>query len=198
MTILRSGLFLAGMLMVLATHAIGAEGTNSVTVLVYNYAKVPVETIEEARGVTTWILQRAGLGVDWAEPGSGVRLFRRSDLVLRLVSEAKISCWGLDASHLAFSLVPSKSRSSFIAGVVFDRVEKVASREGYPLAMVLGHVMAHELGHLLSGARQHSLAGIMSFPVSRRYLVQASKGQLRFTPSQQRRIRREVRRRSED
>ncbi len=64
MTRLSSGLIMVGMLMVLAARAVGAEGTPSVTVWVYNAAKVPADTMEEAKGITTWVLKRAGLGVD--------------------------------------------------------------------------------------------------------------------------------------
>ncbi len=195
----RIGLILAGALVVLVGAAGGEEGTPSVTVWVYNYSNVPAGTVEEAEVITTWVMEQAGLGVEWVEFRPGVRRpLRSSDLVLRLVPEAMIANWGLDGKHLAFSLVPPDSQSNYIAGVITDRVEEVAGRERYPLAMVLGHVMAHELGHLLLGNKRHSVAGIMSFPVNRGYLVRASKGLLRFAPSEQRRIRREVRRRSAD
>ena len=185
------------LMLILAAVASGEQSTPSVTVWVYNYANVSPDTLAEAKELTSWVMKEAGLKVKWVSFGSGVRgQLAGSDLVLRLVPETMVASWDLDAGHLAFSLVPPNGRSVRIAGVITDRVAAVASREHYPLAMVLGHVIAHELGHLLLGNKRHSDAGVMSFPVNRKYLVQASKGQLRFTPSQRRRMHGEVRRRS--
>jgi hypothetical protein len=53
------------------------------------------------------------------------------------------------------------------------------------------------MGHLLLRELSHSGIGIMSYPVTAQYLTKAARSQLLFTASQAKRMRKEVRKRTE-
>jgi hypothetical protein len=72
---------------------------------------------------------------------------------------------------------------------------KVQLFVGHYTSYVMGAAMAHEIGHLLLQSEAHSPSGIMQLSWSRADLLDATRGQLRFTPDQAATMRKEVLRR---
>jgi hypothetical protein len=187
---------------VLASGTDSAESDATLTVIVFNYADVPSDTLAEAQRFAEELFQQAGLGIEWAEPlNSGTQHGQKEPIgrprfVLRIVPNSMIGAWAGGHALLGFSLVPATEEMGSIAGVYQERVAELSRRLGGDPAVVLGYVIAHELGHLLLGADSHSHSGIMSYPFEGRRLVLASQGRLGFTPPQAKRLRKRLLERS--
>jgi hypothetical protein len=76
--------------------------------------------------------------------------------------------------------------------IFYGRVAELARAESLYKWDILAAVMAHEIGHLLLLGTGHSPTGIMRAKLNRWDLLQAGRGQLKFTPEQSLLIRDEV------
>ena len=146
------------------SFADGAGKPNAkLTVKVYNYAKVPGDTLVQGENTAAWIFRRAGIETRWIDCPTSAEdvpkfpeceqltdpLARTVKLLPRSMSEK----FDLPPAKFGFALRPNE------AFVFFDRVLEVTKDTGFSRPRVLGHVMAHELGHLLLEGESHS-AGI--------------------------------------
>ena len=201
------GFLLAAGFPVLGWGANPTEHGLSIRVNLLDYAQVPEDVLAEARRTTAKILLRAGLQATWVDvptsshEAADSRHDRQrvgaADLTVRFIPESKVPEWAKKREDLAFSLIPSAGGPAKLSSIYPERVTQVAAWHNHPVGLVLGCVIAHELGHLLLRQLDHSAIGVMSFPVTGHYLRKAARGQLQFTNSQAKRIRREVRKRLE-
>ena len=133
-----------------------------VTVLVYNYARLPMETLRETEDRASLIFRKAGVEVDWADcplnnedpslyPGCP-ELAGATQLFLRIFEKAatKVAIGGE-------AFVAAR-----IANIFWNRVEEQAQGLHVAAPRFLAHTVAHELGHLLLGSNSHSPVGIMT------------------------------------
>ena len=179
----------------------------AIGISMYNYARIPESDLALARRTASRIFRQAGLEIVWADvpvAGGAEAALRRTgrrlgaaDIRLRILSESKVPEWARDTRHVAFSLLPKNGGFGTITSIYSQRLLAIARRETRPAGLVLGCVIAHEVGHLLMGMRGHSRSDIMSFPVTGRYLSEASAGRLHFTLTQARRIRKAAEQRRE-
>jgi len=186
---------LLGLVVPAAVHC--AEPANpdaNLAVIVFNYAAVPTDVLAEAQGFTQKVFQHAGVGIEWIDPSSlaGQREWHEPQegpkFVMRIVPDSMLGPWPNHHALLGFALLPVDGGMGSLAGAYHERVQRLSRRLGGDSALVLGYVIAHELGHLLLGAQSHFHSGIMSYPFDRSELRLASRGLLRFTPSQAKRI----------
>ena len=133
-----------------------------VTVLVYNYARLPMETLRESEDRASLIFRKAGVEVDWADcplnnedpalyPGCP-ELSGPTQLFLRIFAKTATK---VDIGGEAFV-------AARIANIFWNRVEEQAQRLHVTSTRFLAHTVAHELGHLLLGSNSHSPVGIMT------------------------------------
>jgi hypothetical protein len=168
-----------------------------ITIHLYNYAKVSAKTLTKAKERTNQLFLYAGLETVWVDhpvlidnPGTGsssTDSWGRADFVLRLLSQARK---GLRKKAMGEAL------SLRIANVFLNRVEQQTSIGEITTDEVLGHAMAHEIGHLLLGEDSHSKSGIMVAKWLGQDLHRMSKGDLRFTEEEVKKIQAEVQRRT--
>jgi hypothetical protein len=185
------------------------EAIPNITVLVYNYARVPAQELAEARGEVERILRPTGVGVEWDDyplesprplPSQG---FAPTTLALRIVPRAMAQRYGLGSLQFGFALPAPEGQFGSTATVFYRAAEGLAASRlrgqetlGHVLserlparAMILGHLMAHAIGHLLLGRDSHSRSGIMHVPWGRLSLNRAASGKLLFTAKEAQRIR---------
>jgi len=133
-----------------------------VTVLVYNYARLPMEALREAEDRASLIFRKAGVEVDWADcplnnedpslyPGCP-ELADATQLFLRIFAKTATK---VDIGGEAFV-------TARIANIFWNRVEEQAQGLHVAAPRFLAHTVAHELGHLLLGSNSHSPVGIMT------------------------------------
>jgi hypothetical protein len=181
----------------------GSDGPRStITVRVYNYARVPRATLQGAELNAAKILRKAGVETVWLDcpleaPGADTPLACQqpvspAEIVLRILPRFA-SQHGLhrDAT-LGFSLVPPANEWGTYANVFFDRVEILAENRVASPSEILGNAIVHEIGHLLLRSNRHSTAGIMRAQWNDEDLRRASRGTLLFTAQQAALIRAEV------
>lgn len=114
--------------------------------------------------------------------------------VLRLVRAADPPAPG--DLVLGFSLIDASTRTGVFGTVFLDRVEQLAVLWHLPVETLLARAMAHEIGHLLLGSSRHSREGLMQARWSQRMLLAQAPDDWRFSPSDARRLRDAVTRRS--
>jgi hypothetical protein len=171
------------------------EQENRVTILVYNYAHLPMLTLREAEDRASLIFRKAGVEVEWADcplNDEDLSLYPRCPAIL-------------DTSQLSLRIFPKTATktnaggeafvAARIANIFWNRVEEQAQIMRVPARRFLAHTVAHELGHLLLGSSSHSPTGIMSAHWDARVLIRIYMEGLYFNRQQSEVIRSEIRKR---
>jgi hypothetical protein len=197
-----------GLLVVFSTAAYASHpnGENSgtglrITVRIQDYAQVPQKILAEAEREATAMLEDTGVDFMWAHCSVGalasdpvcMQPFRATDLALRILPPLTGAQLPLSGDSFGFAATSTDRRPSFLASVLYHRVEALSDSLGYSRAATLGYVLAHEIGHLLLGTNSHSPFGIMRARLTREDLLRP----LRFTSAQAGLIRADVRARPE-
>jgi hypothetical protein len=192
---------------VLTAGEVGQSPT--ITVWVYNLAKVSADYLREAEAEATNISKKAGLSVVWQSfPSSPENLRQASmqhlgptDFVIRIVPQSMAE--RLDPRHTTLGVaVPCEPREAgCIANVFYHRADELAAKcrtESRCLSsqQILGHAMAHEIGHLLLGSNSHAATGLMRANWWSKDLRVPAREGLFFTSDQAERIKGEISRRS--
>ena len=172
-----------------ADSSLAREPAARVVVRIYNYAEVQADVLGRAQVEAARIFRQAGVEVEWNEidlsgpPGKAPAASTDEPVFnLKLLSESMAA------------RIPRPARMFGIAlhidvFLFVHRVRDLARDSGFPLPLVLGHIMAHELGHLLLGENSHSSAGLMSETLRPTEFELATRGRLLFAPEEARRMR---------
>jgi hypothetical protein len=171
----------------------------AVTVLVYNYARVPEGTLDRAKQEATRIYSRIDIDTHWlgcplspaeasAYPACQIDL-GPTVLVLRLVAVPETRGPRLDADSFGFALMPEGGGFGLVASVFAYRAGKLARGDSSFETVLLGHLMAHEMGHLLLGVGSHSVSGLMRAHWQQHELELVRQRTLAFTSGQVESIR---------
>jgi len=169
---------------------------------VYNYAVVSRGTLLGAERESSRIFREAGVEVAWLDcptsyaqeekyPACAAPLGAMA-VDLRVVPASMTERFRSNGEEAGMALPSSRTGGASAAWVFYQRVEDLAESQVATPSQILGHAIAHEIGHLLLGPKSHSRTGIMRGNWDRRYLQEASQGQLLFTRDQAGRIRAEV------
>ncbi len=182
--------------------ASGGEDELTMTVRIYNYAKVPKRTLRRAQREAAGILRQMGVGTAWlgcrlsqTDPPKDSGCQQRLDptnIVLRILPRSMAVRYPLPGKAYGFSLPLADGQFGTHGSLFYHRIGDLATVGDFSRAVILGHMIAHEIGHLLLGPQSHSLAGIMRAPWRRTDLDRAARGQLLFTAKQAERIRADV------
>lgn len=161
-----------------------------ITVRVVNLAKIPRRTVEDAESSAGAIFRAAGLGVIWVDCDASNACDGQvgpAEFWLQLLDKRPPK---LSENVLGFALLTNQPRNDGgYAAVTWQSVRDVVECLNVDTVPVLGAAIAHELGHLLLGPRAHSRDGVMASHFSRRELVLAAHGGLRFTDAQSKALR---------
>jgi hypothetical protein len=190
-------------LLAFSTLAAGREAKSPspmLTLLVYNYAQAPVETLAQAELEAGRILGEAGVRAVWLDCLDGhpaadqqvlcIEPLEPADVVIRVLP-GQAQNGSPDTLGIAF--LPT------VASVYYEYAVGLAKSDDVEveieLSTILGCAIAHEVGHLLLGPNNHSIAGIMRGKWKTEQLRLALKGCLLFTYRQSKLIQTEARRR---
>jgi len=172
-----------------------------ITVLVYNYAHVPENTLGRAKQTALGIFRQAGVEIIWLDlpavlatdlkEASTQPFVSKEDLILRIVPR--------------FEPGPPRPRkerlglpSANMAMISFQALQDEAASGDATPEEILGAAIAHELGHVLLGSDSHSAKGIMRPHWKREDFERGPQGGLAFTPAQAQLIRTEAERRFQE
>ena len=175
----------------------GEPGTGTITLRVYDYARMDRPELLAAESEAATILAQAGVEARWVDcPTSEAELnnypncpsaWQANDFVLRLLPKAVDSRANWQD---ALGSTPECGGVGICTSSIFyDQVAGLAQGGSATLPVLLGRSMAHEIGHLLLGANSHSRTGIMRAFWSGEELSLAARAYLLFTPEQSRQMR---------
>jgi hypothetical protein len=178
------------------TLAAGGTGELTVTVLVYDYTRLPASELGGGMTVAQGIFRNSGVATKWVQcaavhesgQGSGcLEALGSAHVIVNIVrSDWRGSIGRKD--RIGTALQDAKGRVGVTAYVFQQGVEQALQLGGCDRVQILGHVMAHEVGHLLLGTESHSETGIMH-PSWAGSQMARDPGSVTFTPDQARRIR---------
>jgi hypothetical protein len=154
-----------------------ARGADELQVTVYDVAKVPHETREEAFEVLRWVFRRAGIRLrvtagdlkaeeasifNYARPKPGV-----SDVEARCAARQDIALQVIDGQPrglrpTVLGMAQPWARDGLNVKVFDARIDVEARKDHLDHATVLGYAMAHEIGHVLLRNNIHSAGGLMA------------------------------------
>jgi len=168
-----------------AAMAAGAqEPTETIAVLVYNYAGLEAGYLAVARQTASRILASASVHVQWMDwPRSSAENDlspacrtdgHQVEFALRIRPGPPRLSGAFGLSYL------DRSGNGAYADVYAEGAVRLAQADDDLRGVMLGHLMAHELGHLLLGSPAHSGTGIMQASWNVRALQQARQGGLSF------------------
>jgi len=165
----------------------------SLTVSVFNDARVPTGVLSVAQDRAVFIMRRAGIRLEWLDCGSPGKRPPNSGcaaisfpqhLSVRLIRQTSLA----SEDNFGQSFQDADGAGSY-AIVYFRTLESSQAATMVTPGELLGHVVAHELGHLLLGLNSHSPGGLMLGSWRAPELRQAAHGNLLFTNEQAERIR---------
>lgn len=164
------------------THRADITSTTPVAVFVYStLADVSAEDQQTALVVARQVLATASVDVMWTicVPGTCLAPMPAA-LKIRIVASRDPS--RLEAHHLGYALIDSRTGVGELATVFIDRTRRLAADLGLDHRLLLGRTIAHELGHLLLATATHGNAGLMREIWSRDELLDARRGDWVFGP----------------
>ncbi len=177
-----------------------ASGGARLGVRVYDYARLPHQTLREGMAEARRIFEKAGIETEWFEcPLEGryascEKPVTPSDVTIRIVPRS-MEGYPVPSWAFGFALPSGAGRPASHAYVFSQRVTETSRRGGFTPFRLFGHVMAHEVSHLLLGADAHSPRGLMRGRWEKRELMQAERGELVFTRGEATLLRSRVRER---
>lgn len=150
----------------------------SVLFCLANEARVPADTVDDARQEVSRIYAQIGVRVIWAEHSTGSL---KEALVIIIAPTSGQGVGRSDALGLALREGNSPGR---VAYAFYDRVQPLARAHQMSDASLLGLVIAHETGHLLLPFGSHSSRGLMLGEWDNNQFFLARAKLLEFTPAQ--------------
>ena len=186
----------------------------TISVRVYNYAKVSRRVLDGAEREAGRVLSAAGIDTRWVDCLAPQDQAQSGPESAEPAKEANSDCGtperGATVGLRIINASTGRSKNfsdemfgfatgSDLATVFYQRVEDLAwgaDKDGNETHLILGDVIAHEFGHLLLGTNSHSPAGIMCANWDREYLLLALRGHGLFSPEQSALIRAAVRHRN--
>jgi hypothetical protein len=171
----------------LALGAVASTVENTLTVVVFDYARTPHEILMAAVKEGHRAFRSAGVETEWilCHPTQGCYVpeqFLPVKILPRPLPGKPISSNGM-----AFTLLCSIAEHCAASFVFYDRVLGFAEERSAPVDVTLGYVMAHEVGHLLGLG--HRPGGIMSSAFNSQEMRRAAAGWLYFSPDDARQLR---------
>lgn len=173
----------------------------TLTVCLYNYAKVPDGDMRRAENEARRVIESADVETIWLDctasspasrpyPGNLYHECTGSPVAGRIVTLRVLNRLEYKGAKLSSGAVGYANRP-ILAAVLYDRLEAIADRDGYAedAPVLLGDIMAHELGHLFLGPTGHSPIGIMRGRWDATQLRHAVQGTLKFTSEESSEIR---------
>jgi hypothetical protein len=181
----------------------GAEPDFTVTVRVYDYARIGRETLAKGEIETTEILRRAGIELAWIDctlAASGGKLqpvcqedLGPTDISLRILPRSMSVHSPFRDNTLGFAGLSGEGEQGTMASIFYFGVQDLARMGDVPEHKILGHAIAHEIGHLLLRTIGHTSSGIMRVTWGRKDLKRLNMEGLFFTEVQAEVMRVEVR-----
>jgi hypothetical protein len=186
------------------------ERSLTLTIDVYNYAKVDAKTMKDAEKVATRIVRETGVETRWvdiSDSGQADLVEERSFDPTHITLDVLPRAMGdhLQLSNDVMGLAPGVGPDRQIVYVFYNRIDRVngtqlqleARLDGIYVrtSQTFGHAIAHEVGHLLLNTEGHSKTGIMRATWQLDDLRDVALGRLFFTSQQAEVIRAEVIRR---
>jgi hypothetical protein len=149
--------------------AMAAEGTSSLTVVVYVSApSVPADVLATAERDVDAIYRRVGVTVVWhqhsrgASPQDDARVVGTAPLHLTaMITTSRNDARVPQTATLGITPRTEPGEGSSAVYAFFDRIKAVSLRMRVDVGHLLGHVLAHEMGHALLPYNSHSRTGIM-------------------------------------
>jgi len=180
----------------------------TLTVRVYNYARVSAEDMATAERVATRIFQKTGVELSWVDcPLTRQEVQQNpacqsshtpTEIILRIVPMFPQGL-GLSPSAMGYALPTPPPHRGYLFSISYTRAQaQLQETQGLTLGQLLGHGIAHEIGHLLLGTNSHSPAGLMCAHWNANELVLAAYGQFNFSREQADSIRGDVRTRTKE
>jgi hypothetical protein len=143
----------------------------TLTIRVYNYAKVSAGKLRDAQNEASRIIGDTAVETVWLEcptsrrvslpvPGGGQQECSGEALgatvILRVLNRSDYDSATFNPEVFGYADRPG------VASVLYDRVAAFADADGdmNEAAVILGDAMTHEIGHLLLGPRTHSSTGL--------------------------------------
>jgi hypothetical protein len=186
------GFVLFGSLPLLAAG--GQVAVVQLKVSVFNASPISSSTIERAEGEAGRVLHDAGVDVIWLNCPQAISQSASLDLCseasfplhlhLRIIRDSH----GLKVSTVGISFSTEDGRGCY-ADLFYEPIRQLEEETHVSPSVILGHAMAHELGHLLLGTSSHSPSGLMRAHWTRDDLLDATKGNLRFSQEQRLKLR---------
>ena len=168
------------------------RAASRITILVYNYAGMPADTLTRAEGEMARIFHHTGVDAIWRDCLLDFR--SKNDPcpapspltpALRFQSQFQLVPDAVHLSTVGFSV-------GYFATVSVDYAEELARAGMGALHEVLAHIAAHELGHILLPGNAHAVSGIMKAAFSLDDWALARQGRLFFAPKQAEFMRKEL------
>src|SRR5262245_46222701 len=138
------------------------EQRASIFVLVYNYAHLSTETLDQVRDRAGLIFQKAGVEIEWAAcplKDEDPSLYPGCPAV---IDKAHVSIRIFQQTAAKIQEGGEAFEAARIVNIDWNRAEAQARMLKAPAPRLMAHTVAHELGHLLLGSNSHSPAGIMT------------------------------------
>ncbi len=159
------------------------------------YVRVSPSVLHEAKEVASFVLEKAGVRLLWAEcptrqeepSKDAVCLLPVTprDLQVRIVGKVMAKRANKRSECMGFAVVAGEFSS--IANAYYHRADELAAGNMAGRGAILGGIVAHEVGHLL-GVTGHSSQGLMRALWDDHDLKTLAKGNLWFGREEARRV----------
>ena len=186
----------------LAAPLAADQADQVITVMVYNYARIPQAVLAQTEREAARIYRRGGIAVEFQDcplTAQDAALFPACQgtagparLAVRILPREIAERLRQVQESYGFALYPEDGGFAFIANVFAHDAGLLAERHGLQHGVVLGHLLAHEMGHLLLGSGSHASSGIMHAVWRGPELQTMATGQMLFSTGELEEMRRNI------